>query len=101
MPCLHVHAGFERDRVVESIARAKMEQLSRLLIAQDRYTLTLLQMDKGLRACTVLTQHLETVALFAYTPMHKDFYKMPEVFGSMLKGKHEVITDIEDRLTLP
>ena len=96
-----MHAGFNRDRVVESIASSKMEILSRPLVTQDRYTLTLIQMDRGQHVCTALTQHLTTIALFAYTPMHKDFYKMPEVFGSMLKGKHEIISNADERLSFP
>ena len=99
MLCLCSHAGFDRDRVVESIARNKMELLSRPLMTQDRYTLSLMQMDGSQHVCTALTQHLATIALFAYTPMHKEFYKMPKVFGSMLKGKHQIITNAEERLS--
>ncbi len=97
--CHCMHAGFERDRVMERIARNKVEHRSEQ--NQDLYLRALLQMDADHHALTTMTQHLSSVAICAYTPQHKDIYDMPPAFGSMLKGKHEIINDIQDSLRLP
>jgi len=60
--------------------------------------LGLLQADINRQDCTVLTQHLMGIALYAYTPQHKAIYRMPEVFRAMLKGKHELISNPTDSL---
>lgn len=86
---------------MESIARNKVEHGSRSKQVQDPYLRTLLQMDAGHHAFTMMTQHLSSVAIYAYTPQHKDIYEMPKQFGSMLKGKHEIIADIQDSLSFP
>ena len=101
--CHCVHAGFERDRVLESIARTKVEHRSRPreVQIQDPYLQMLLQMDAGHEAFTMMTQHLSSAPIFAYTPQHKDICPMPEQFGNMLKGKHEIISDIQDTLRFP
>ncbi|CAL5228024.1 g11087 [Coccomyxa viridis] len=93
--------GFERDRVLESIARNKVEHRSRSEQIQDPYLRKLLQMDARHHAFTMMTQHLSSVAIYAYTPQHKDINEMPKQFGSMLKGKHDIITDIQDSLSFP
>ena len=99
--CHCVHAGFERDRVLESIARNKVEHRSRSEQIQDPYLRKLMQMDARHHAFTMMTQHLSSVAIYAYTPQHKDINEMPKQFGSMLKGKHDIITDIQDSLSFP
>ena len=60
--------------------------------------LGLLQADINRQDCTLLTQHLMGIALYAYTPQHKAIYQMPEVFRAMLKGKHELISNPTDSL---
>ena len=84
---------------MESIARAKVDQLSQPQLGQHMYMLMLMKMDMGRHACSILTQNVSTLPLFAFTPHHKEMYKMPPTFGSMLKGKLEVITKIEERLS--
>ena len=65
------------------------------------YFLTLMNMDRGQHACTVLTQHLKTTPTFAYTPYDKAFYQISDWIGCLLKGKQEVIADIGHSLKFP
>lgn len=100
-----MHAGFERDMVVEAIAKTKIDMASRPLETQDPYRQLLLELDSSRRACTMLTQDLN-MPLFVYTPQHRDFYKLPaqklqDLFGSLLMGKHEVISIIGESLKFP
>ena len=97
--CYSARAGMERDRVLERVAAAKTKQ--RLTLTQGSYLQTLLQMDRSQHACTILTQHFSTtltMPCIAFTPRHKEVFGWSELFGSMLKGKHEVITEIGESL---
>ena len=84
---------------MENVARAKIQERACPHPGEGGYMLKLMQMDRNHQACTILTQHIAGLPLFAYTPLHKGIYQMPEVFGSMLKGNHEVITSAEQRLS--
>ncbi|CAL5222059.1 g4358 [Coccomyxa viridis] len=58
------------------------------------YLEMLLQMDRSQHACTILTQHFSTtltMPCIVFTPRHKEVFGWSEPFGSMLKGKYEVI----------
>ncbi len=93
-----IHAGLDRDRVVETIAEEKIESLCSAHVKQDSYMLALLEMDRSKRACTILTQYLMPLAIYGYTPQHKIYHNTPEIFGGLLKGKHEVITHVQESL---
>ncbi len=95
-----MYAGYDRDRIVENIGKIKAAHEYLPAASQDKYRAALLKMDSSKRACTILTQDM-TLPLFAYTPQHKEHYNMPELLDSMLKGKHEVISNADESLTFP
>ena len=85
---------------MENIGKVKAAHEYLQAANQDRYRTALLEMDSSKHACTVLTQDM-TLPLFAYTPEHQQFYNMPEILSSMLKGKHEVISNVDESLMFP
>ena len=98
-----MHAGVVRDRMLERLAHIKVTH--RIPLSRDPdngpYFLSLMDMDRGQHACTILTQHLKTMPTFAYAPHNKALYKVPEWVGCLLKGKQEVIPDIRQSLKFP
>lgn len=100
-----MRAGFDRDRVVETIAKSKVELASRLLKDEDMYRQLLLDLISSRRACTLLTQDLN-MPLFVQTPQHRTYHppptqKLQKIFDSMLMGTQEVISDIGESLKFP
>ena len=83
---------------MESIATAKADYLSRPQETQDPYLRNLLRMDMGPYAFTMQTQYFSSMAPYAYTPDRKSSCKMPEHFGSMLAGTHEIMPNIHKSL---
>ena len=83
---------------MERIAKNKLEVLSRPPVAHHPYLATLMQMDRSPRACTILTQHLMAVALYAYTPQHRHYFEMPDIYGRLRNCKHELIANAEESL---
>ena len=85
---------------MENIGKVKAAHEYLQAASQDKYRTALLEMDSSKHACTVLTQDM-TLPLFAYNPEHQQFYNMPEILSSMLKGKHEVISNVDESLMFP
>ena len=83
---------------MERITQEKLERCCASYVLQDPHMLPLLEMDRSKRACTILTQHLMAVAIYAYTPQHKLYHHVLDQFASLLKGKHEVITHVQESL---
>ena len=79
-----LHAGLDRDRVLESIAQARMNVLDRPVADHDPYVMSLLQANMKALDCMILTQHLAALARAACTP--EPLFKVPEEFSRMLKG---------------
>ena len=75
------------------IAKAKVEQRNLPTVQQDLHKLALLGLDSSRSACIILSQNL-TVPVFA------SLRKMPQLFASMLKSRHEPISDVGDSLKL-
>ena len=92
------HAGYHRDRVLETIVQTKLTVLDQSLRLDDPIVHTLFSAEGYGKDCTILAQHLEGVARFAYIPECKDILPMPPVFAKMLKGKLEVIQNHQTRL---
>ena len=82
---------------MENIGKVKAAHDYLPAASKDKYMAALLEMDSDTRACTILTQDM-TLPLFAYTPQHKHFYSMPTLLDDMLKGKHEVISNVDESL---
>ena len=91
-------AGYYRDRVLEKIVQTKLRTLFQPLTLEDPVARTLFSAEGYGKDCTILAQHLEGVARFAYIPECKDILPMPRLFVKMLKGKLEVIPNHQMRL---
>ncbi len=92
------HAGYHRDRVLETIVQTKLTVLDQPPRLNDAVVRSLFSAEGYGKDCTILAQHLEGVARFAYIPECKDILPMPSVFAKMLKGKLEVIQNHQTRL---
>ena len=94
-----LHAGLDRDRVLESIAQARMDLLHRPFAGQDPYMMNLLQADMKGDDCMILTQHLAAFAHAVYIPEHKPPFKLPGELSRMLKGKYTLGDDFKKHVS--
>ena len=92
-----LHAGLHRDRVLESIAQARINLLDRPFAGQDPHVMSLLQADMKGSDCMILTQHLAAFAPAAHVPERKPLFRVPEEFSRMLKGKYTLGNDFKKR----
>ncbi len=60
---------------------------------REQYKLCLLEEDSSRHACTILSQNL-ALGMYAY----KGHHMMPRLLASMVKGRHEAISNIGDSL---
>ena len=93
------HAGYHRNRVSETIVRAKLTKLDQSLKNTHPTVSVLLSAEVHGKDCTILTQHLMMVAWFAYIPECRDILAMPPFFAKMLnKSKLELAQYHQKRL---
>ena len=81
------HAGYHRDRVLETIVQTKLTVLDQPPRLNDAVVRSLFSAEGYGKDCTILAQHLEGVARFAYIPECKDILPMPSSICKDAQGQ--------------